>query len=163
MFFFHGILPVKILGWNEILIPEPKLDPRSDRRWADDPAISITKVEEINTQSNKVADLSPIHFPKQTKPQMVQSAGSKYWWFTIQGQIYNPVKYFFKNHGARNLGSATFPGEKNCVTPLKTNKFPPENWWFGRWFISFFGNDPSSGSTFVNFWGSRFIIEMIRT
>ncbi len=46
---------------------------------------------------NKVGDLCPIHFRKQSRHRWHQS-GSKYWWNQglaglIQGQIYNPGEY----------------------------------------------------------------------
>ena len=53
----------------------------------------------------------------------------------------------FKNHRFQDFRSNISRGW-NCVTPLKTN-ISPENWWFGRWFISFQQWFRISGSTLL--------------
>ncbi len=66
----------------------------------------------IDRWDYKVADLSPKHLRKQAKPQMVQSAGSKYWCFTRVWRL----------HSGPNL--------------LTLIPFLPSSWFNGKWVIS---------------------------
>lgn len=69
---------------------------------------------------------------------------------------------FSRIMGPEILGQQHFQGKKLCY-PTKNEQISPWKLMVWKMIHFLFWNDPSSGSTFVNFWGSRFIIEMIRT